>query len=95
MIGPPYPEDNSKHQQLNERLDRDENGTKMIAGVHFVTLVASATILAPSARRLFDARFRLVIALLSVWDIRRGDIGRGSRGTYVHLGRKAATIWAS
>jgi hypothetical protein len=37
----------------------------MIAGVHFVTLMASATILAPPASRLFDARFRLVIALIS------------------------------
>ena len=51
---------------------------------------------APSAPIWFSARFRLVIALLSVGDIRRGDIGRGdSEGTYVHLGRKAEIIMAS
>jgi hypothetical protein len=39
---------NSKQQQLIEKSDGHENGTKMIAGVHFVTfLMASATILAP------------------------------------------------
>ena len=62
---PPYPADNSKQQQLIEKSDGHENGAKMIAGVHFVTLMASATIVAPSAPRLFDARFRLVIALIS------------------------------
>jgi hypothetical protein len=39
----------SKQQQLIEKSDRHENGAKMIAGVHLVTLIASATILAPSA----------------------------------------------
>jgi hypothetical protein len=41
--------DNSKQQQLIEKPDGHENGSMMIAGVHFVTLMASATILAPSA----------------------------------------------
>jgi hypothetical protein len=36
-------EDNSKQQHLIEKSDGHENGTKMIAGVHFVTLMASAT----------------------------------------------------
>jgi hypothetical protein len=57
----------------------------------------AATILAPSMRRSFDARLRLVMALLpegcevSAID----NVGRGYSGTYVHFGRKAATIWAS
>ena len=64
-IGPPYPADNSKQQQLTEKPDGHENGTKMIAGVHVVTLMASATIMAPAAPSLFADRFRLVIALIS------------------------------
>jgi hypothetical protein len=44
---PPYPADNSKQQQLFEKTDEHENGAILIAGVHFVTLMASATILAP------------------------------------------------
>jgi hypothetical protein len=50
---------------LIEKSDGNENGVKMIAGVHIDTLTASATILAPSAPSLFDARFRLVIAPIS------------------------------
>jgi hypothetical protein len=46
---PSYPADNSKQQQLIEKPDGHENGTKMIAGVHFVTLMAFAIILAPTA----------------------------------------------
>jgi hypothetical protein len=57
---PPHPADNSKQQQLIEKSDRHENGTKMIAGVHIITLMASATILAPLGPRLFDARFKLL-----------------------------------
>jgi hypothetical protein len=57
--------DNSKQQQLIEKSDGYENGAEMIAGVHFVTLMASATILAPLDPSLFDARFRLVIAPIS------------------------------
>jgi hypothetical protein len=41
---PPYPGDNSKHQQLNERSDRVENGTKMIAS----TFIALEMALIPS-----------------------------------------------
>jgi hypothetical protein len=62
---PPYPADNSKQQQLFEKSDGHENGAMMIAGVHIVTLMASATTLAPSAPSPFNARFRLVIALIS------------------------------
>jgi hypothetical protein len=62
---PSYPADNSKQQQLIEKSDGHENGTKMIAGVHVVTLMASATIMAPAAPSLFADRFRLVIALIS------------------------------
>ena len=51
---------------------------------HFVTLMAAATILAPSALRLFNARFRLVIAPLpgvinisGYWGSRnRGEVAR-------------------
>jgi hypothetical protein len=53
----------SKQQQLIEKSDGHEIGTKMTAGVHFVALMASATILAPSAPGLFDARFRHEVAL--------------------------------
>jgi hypothetical protein len=66
---PPCPADNSKQQQLIEKSDGHENGAMMITGVHIVTLMASATILAPSAPSSFDARFRLVIAPLSLWVI--------------------------
>ena len=58
----PYPADNSKQQQLFEKSDGHENDAKMIAGAHIVTLMASATILAPSAPSPFDARLRAVIA---------------------------------
>jgi hypothetical protein len=61
-----YPADNSKQQQLSGNSDGHKNGAKMIAGVHIVTLMASATMFAPSARSPFDARFRLVIAPLSM-----------------------------
>jgi hypothetical protein len=61
---PPYPADNSKQQQFIEKSDGHENGAKTIAGVHFVTLMASAIILALSTPSSFDARFRLVIAPL-------------------------------
>jgi hypothetical protein len=50
---------------LIEKPDGHENGAIMIAGVHIVTLMASATILAPSARSQFDDRSRLVSALIS------------------------------
>jgi hypothetical protein len=50
---------------LIEKSDGHENDAKMTAGTHIVTLMASATILAPSAPSPFDARFRLVIALMS------------------------------
>jgi hypothetical protein len=65
LIVPSYPADNSKQQQLIEKSDGQENGTKMIAGVHVVTLMASETIMAPAAPSLFADRFRLVIALIS------------------------------
>ena len=63
---PPYPADNSKQQQLIEKSDGHLNDAKMIAGAHIVTLMAPTTILAPSAPSPFDARFRLVIAPLSL-----------------------------
>jgi hypothetical protein len=53
----------------------------------------AAMILAPSAPRPFDARLRLVMALLS--EGVSANARSGYSGTYVHLGRKAATIWAS
>ena len=53
----------------------------------------AAMILAPSTPSSFDARLRLVIALLS--ERLSANVRRGYSGTYVHLGRKAATIWAS
>jgi hypothetical protein len=49
---------------LIEKSDGHENDAKMIAGAHIVTLMASAKILAPLAPSPFDARFRLVIALM-------------------------------
>ena len=81
---PSYPADNSKQQQLIEKSDGHENGAMMITGVHIVTLMASATILAPSAWSPFDARFRLVIAPLpgdinisGYWGSRtRGEVAR-------------------
>jgi hypothetical protein len=53
----------SKQQQLIEKSDVHENGAKMIEGVQIVALMASATILAPSAPSLFGAGFRHEVAL--------------------------------
>ena len=64
-IVPPYPADKSKQRQLIEKSDGYGNAAKMIAGVHLVTLIASSTILAPSASSPFDATFRVVIAPIS------------------------------
>jgi hypothetical protein len=42
---------NSKQQQLSHWSDEYENGAKPTAIAHFITLMASAMIFAPSARR--------------------------------------------
>jgi hypothetical protein len=42
---------------------------------------------------LLSARLRLAIALLP--EGLSADVWRGDSSTYMHLGRKAATIWAS
>jgi hypothetical protein len=66
--------DSSKQQQFNQRPDGHENGAKMTAIAQLVTLMASPTILAPSALSLFDERFSDVNALLSE-EISGMDIG--------------------
>ena len=85
--------DIGKQQQLNDKSDRHENGAKTTAVVQLVTLVASATILAPLDPRPFDERFSDVIALLS--ERLSANVRRGYPGTYMHLGRKAAPMQAS
>ena len=60
--------------------------------------MASAMTLAPSAPRLFDARFKLVITLISKSGYLGGtERARGSvskERTYTHLGRNAANMMA-
>jgi hypothetical protein len=68
---PHYSVDSSKQQQFNQWSDGYKNGAKMTAIAQSVTLMASATILAPSPLRLFDERFSDVNALISLMALAR------------------------